>query len=262
MGIAREVINMVRSKYIDGKKVCSICKEAYPMTEEYFCSSNRIKDGFRGQCKKCKHKVDYEDVKAHVQKKNKERYEKNKDEILKKQRIYSALKKEHYKKYHAEYYKEHRCELKQRSIDYYHENKSKLYSNRKEYVKRWWNTEKGKEKRRIYCQKRRSLKDSLPNSLTVDEWNESIEYFNNECAYCGCDTEMLHQDHVIPISKGGGYIKSNIIPACPSCNFSKNRADMETWYKKQTFFLQSRLDMIHLWVGADLKNKNQQLSIL
>lgn len=253
---------MVQSKYIDGKKVCSVCKQAYPMTEEYFCRSNRIKDGFRGQCKKCKHKKDYEDVKVHVQKKNKERYEKNKDERLEKQKVYRACKKEYYKKYHATYYKEHSRELKRRSNDYYHENKSNLYPKRKEYAKRWWNTEEGKEKRRIYYQRRRSLKDRLPNSLTVDEWNESVEYFNNECAYCGRNAETLHQDHVIPISKGGGYIKSNIIPACPSCNFSKNRADMETWYKKQSFFSQLKLDKIHSLVGADIKNKNQQLSIL
>ena len=248
----------------EGFKRCSICEEVLPLNEEFFGRSSRIKDGFRGQCKKCKRKKDYEDVKSHVLEKNKIRYNKNKETIISKQKVYRELKKKHYQEYNKEYYIKNKELLKSASSAYYYENKNnaKMKATRKEYAKRWWNTEKGKEKRRIYCQKRRSLKDSLPNSLTVDEWNESIEYFNNECAYCGCDTEMLHQDHVIPISKGGGYIKSNIIPACPSCNFSKNRADMETWYKKQTFFLQSRLDMIHLWVGADLKNKNQQLSIL
>lgn len=257
-----EVINMVKSKYIDGKKVCSICKRAYPMTEEYFCRSNRIKDGFRGQCKKCRHKKEYEDVKVHVQKKNKERYEKNKVEILKKQKVYRKLKKEHYKKYHAAYYKEHSCELKHRSSVRYHDNKSVILESRKEYSKKWRNTEKGKSKTRLYYQKRKALKKMLPNSLTETDWVEASEYFGGKCAYCDSVSETSHQDHVIPISKGGGYIKSNIIPACPSCNFSKNRADMEIWYKKQTFFSQSRLDKIHSWIGADIKNKKQQLSIL
>lgn len=264
MGIAREVINMVRSKYIDGKKVCSICKEAYPMTEEYFCRSNRIKDGFRGQCKKCKHKVDYEDVKSHVLEKNKIRYNKNKETIISKQKVYRELKKKHYQEYNKEYYIKNKELLKSASSAYYYENKNnaKMKATRKEYAKNWRRTKDGKLKLQKYRQTRRSIKRQLPCSLTIEEWCESLEYFDNACAYCCEKNDELHQEHIIPLSKGGGYIKQNIIPACPNCNYSKNAQKMEDWYPVQNFYTKMQLDKIKSWMGVDLEYNTQQISIL
>ena len=253
---------MVRSKYIDGKKVCSICKEAYPMTEEYFCRSNRIKDGFRGQCKNCKHKVDYEDVKAHVQKKNKERYEKNKDEISLKNKEYRLANAEWYKEYNKSYYILNSKEIKSKANAYYHSNKNEIAEKRKEYSRLWWKTDRGVQKRRLYKHKRKALSRLLPNAFTTQEWKEAIDYFGGTCAYCGESCGEFHQDHVIPLSKGGGYIKQNIIPACPACNLSKNAQDMEIWYLKQSFYSLDRVDKIHSWIGVDPKYNTQQLSIL
>jgi bacterioferritin-associated ferredoxin len=79
-------------------------------------------------------------------------------------------------------------------------------------------------------------------------WYMAIKHFGGVCAYCGVKVERLHQDHVIPVAKGGGYIKSNIIPVCGRCNTSKNSADMETWYKSKPYFDEERYKRIRLWI--------------
>lgn len=50
------------------------------------------------------------------------------------------------------------------------------------------------------------------------------------CAYCGEKTESPTRDHAQPISKGGGTHPHNIVPACGSCNRSKNNKPATEWY--------------------------------
>lgn len=47
------------------------------------------------------------------------------------------------------------------------------------------------------------------------------------CAYCGDLAE--HLDHVVPLSKGGDDIESNIVPACAPCNLSKGAKTLAEW---------------------------------
>lgn len=50
-----------------------------------------------------------------------------------------------------------------------------------------------------------------------------------ECQLCGCGVQIsnhkcdnaAHLDHIVPMSKGGGHIKSNVQTLCRSCNLSK-----------------------------------------
>lgn len=57
--------------------------------------------------------------------------------------------------------------------------------------------------------------------LTLDQWRAILVAFAGHCAYCGKVPERLTMDHVIPASKGGQHIASNVVPACFSCNQSK-----------------------------------------
>lgn len=93
----------------------------------------------------------------------------------------------------------------------------------------------------IRCHERRQI--STVNSLTPTEWLEAIEAFDKTCAYCG-SIHNLTMDHVIAVSNGGTAHKSNIIPACSSCNSSKQASDMVEWYTKQIFYSKERLDNI------------------
>lgn len=59
-----------------------------------------------------------------------------------------------------------------------------------------------------------------------DNWVETLNYFNEECIYCETK-ENLTREHLIPIMKGGLHCKSNVVPACLSCN--RERKDSISW---------------------------------
>lgn len=87
-------------------------------------------------------------------------------------------------------------------------------------------------------------------AFSHQDWKEVLIYFNGECAYCGCTPRRsvkLTKDHVVPISTGGRTVPSNMVPACSSCNSSKNSEEFKTWFMKQPFFSQERLNRVFKW---------------
>ena len=101
-----------------------------------------------------------------------------------------------------------------------------------------------KDRNKYNFEKRRTMRNNLLSDLTQYEWKETLLYFNNKCAYCGISEEecfknyhkFLSQDHILALSKGGGFTKNNIVPACPSCNSSKNNMSIEDFYNKSSTF--------------------------
>lgn len=94
------------------------------------------------------------------------------------------------------------------------------------------------------CHNRRS---STIGSITAEQWYRACEAFNLSCAYCGRE-HKLTMDHIVAVSKGGATDVSNIIPACQSCNSSKQDKDMIEWYTKQPFYNKDRLETIFKYV--------------
>ena len=76
-------------------------------------------------------------------------------------------------------------------------------------------------------------KMALPATFTESQWKHALEYFDYKCAYCGVRLEKAHQEHFIPVSKGGGYTRHNIVPSCKRCNFSKSNKDPFVWLEKK-----------------------------
>ncbi len=101
-------------------------------------------------------------------------------------------------------------------------------------------------------QERRAKKKRLPHTLTVEQWTNTKKYFNDSCAYCGISEQehrekyeqVLHQEHIIPLSKGGGYTKNNIIPSCHRCNASKGDGYLNDWYHTQEYYTNKRENKI------------------
>jgi 5-methylcytosine-specific restriction endonuclease McrA len=88
------------------------------------------------------------------------------------------------------------------------------YANRA-YAK---NPEKGIAK----AERRRARKANAPiNDFTATDWQEMKAHYGYRCVYCGKKFQRLTQDHIIPLSAGGSHTKSNIVPACRSCNSKK-----------------------------------------
>jgi len=83
------------------------------------------------------------------------------------------------------------------------------------------------------------------------EWQKILDSFGHQCAYCGCDDKALIPEHIVSQS----YLSQsnpeavdligNIVPACGSCNKSKNTQDVDEWYPIHQQFKQWKLDKIH-----------------
>ena len=118
--------------------------------------------------------------------------------------------------------------------------------------------------------RRNARKKTLPNNFTNEEWLHCLTYWSDKCAYCEGRQNVLHQEHFIPLSKGGGYTATNIVPACKFCNTSKGNQEARKWAMKKfgkptgkqiidkilsyfdTIGEQLQVDPNHTWEG-DLK---------
>ena len=70
-------------------------------------------------------------------------------------------------------------------------------------------------------ERRRSRKSGAPiNDLTNSDWLAILDKSGHRCSYCGTQ-ERLTQDHVVPLSRGGSHTRTNVVPACRSCNSRK-----------------------------------------
>lgn len=73
---------------------------------------------------------------------------------------------------------------------------------------------------RVHGQNQRAKQLGAVHNLTIDEWFETLAYFNYKCAYCGIkDYEVI--EHYLPVGVAGTTI-SNCVPACASCNVVKD----------------------------------------
>jgi prophage antirepressor-like protein len=84
------------------------------------------------------------------------------------------------------------------------------------------------------------------------EWSKVVDEFDHKCAYCGIseDKTKMIPEHIVAQSIMSEEhpelcdLVGSIVPACGCCNGSKNTSDMETWFRKQSFFSEYRLQKI------------------
>lgn len=235
-------------------KTCNKCKIENPATPEYFNRDIKMKDGLFNTCKDCDR--EYREQRRARNEKKKFIYD---DKIMKtcikcKMEEPATLEyfhkdirsedglvnecKECRKEYSEKHYQKNREEILEYSRKYYKENREYHLEFMKKY------SLENPEVDRLKVQRRRARIAQLPYTLTVREWEEALEYFNNECAYCGVQENNLQQEHVIPVIKGGGYTQDNIIPACGTCNASKNARDLEEWYVSYEHYDEDRLNKV------------------
>ena len=73
-----------------------------------------------------------------------------------------------------------------------------------------------------YKMRQRLIENCVVNDFIKADWQEILQTFNYRCAYCHKESNRMEKDHIIPLSRGGNHTKSNIIPACRSCNSRKH----------------------------------------
>lgn len=73
------------------------------------------------------------------------------------------------------------------------------------------------------ARKRRALlANVLGPGLTESEWSEILEFNDHRCAYCLEQSNSLEVDHIVALARGGSHSADNVVPACETCNTSKN----------------------------------------
>jgi len=87
--------------------------------------------------------------------------------------------------------------------------------------------------RRVRAARRRKRRmDAADNDLTSSQWAELVAAWGG-CAYCGASGVPLQRDCVQPLSRGGRYTVSNVVPACASCNASKSNDEVTSWLRRK-----------------------------
>jgi hypothetical protein len=122
------------------------------------------------------------------------------------------------------YYKRHKKKELQRLRKWKKENKKRVLAMNKK-----WKIN-NPEKLRLYSIKRKIKEGKV--ELTENEWKKILLNYKNRCIYCSCKLyskkdknynikNLRTIDHKRSINKGGKTVKENIVPACLSCNSSK-----------------------------------------
>ena len=94
------------------------------------------------------------------------------------------------------------------------------------------------------------------------EWGKVLKEFDHKCAYCGKKTALM-PEHIVPQSEMAKVnphevsLISSIVPSCGACNHSKNKNDMETWFRSQSFFTENKLKKIVRHHNKYKLNKSQ-----
>jgi 5-methylcytosine-specific restriction endonuclease McrA len=95
-------------------------------------------------------------------------------------------------------------------------------------------------------QNNRAKQAGTRHDLTMEQWLETLEYFDHKCAYCGGEYQVI--EHYLPIYKAGTTV-SNCVPACLYCNIMKDKQGHDlSFYQNEYVILYcegcgSRLDV-------------------
>lgn len=224
----RRINDSIRYKTIDETKckLCLMCNEYLPMTNEYFYKKN-TKDGLNSYCIPCSFKKSREWVDS-----NPEKYK-----ILKLKKVANKTEAQ-----------------KQRSRD------SSKERNLNGKFKKW--QQENRNKIKDYNEYRSMNKK---HDISESEWDICKDYFDYACAYCSLPLEQhftifngkstlsdFHKEH---FDHDGANDITNCIPSCKSCNSRKHIKTFDEWYCDQNeVYSKRRFNKICKWIFEIVHN--------
>lgn len=194
------------------RKLCTICQDEHPLTEEYFSKNYRTKDGWDYTCKVCKSKQ------AH------DTYMRNQEDRKRRVREYNNKNREAKRIKDRAYYRAHAVAIRAHVREYrrIHGEEHRRYN--REYAKNH------RQQRRVSERNRRArLRNN--GTHTIQDIIRQYKRQRGRCYYCGHKVPWRkhHVDHVIPLIKGGSNGPSNLVIACPTCNCRKRDKFLWEW---------------------------------
>lgn len=276
-------------------RICKKCGRELPETDEYFSKSKECRYGIGYTCKECtskskkqydknnevsiaeRKKQYYKKNKQHFAELKKQHYKDNREQFIEYSKQYREEHTELVVEYRKQYYIDNKENISELKKQYYKDNKEHLKNYSKQYaetnkeqIKKYYKDNehriseykkqyklKNKEYFRIKNQEYKSKKRELSHTLTIQQWENCLEYFEHKCVYCGSETK-LSQDHFVALSKNGGYDVDNIIPSCKICNSSKHNNDFFDWYPKQSFYSKEREQNILTYLNMVTEENDNQ----
>lgn len=209
-------------------QICRVCKQRKPLRE--FHRKKDAKLGSQSICKECcLHRA-------------KKYYLDNKEQIDARTKKYNFEHKEQRAEYTRRYRLEHKEEEKARFKKYREEHKEQIAKQQRDYClkhkkqiaernKQWWQTKRGHSLGTTYNHRRRARKAEVEgDGVSPEEFERIIQGQGGKCNMCGkrfCKSRRATMDHIIPLSKGGPHISSNIQALCGSCNSEKHAKIMK-----------------------------------
>lgn len=166
----------------------------------------------------------YQENKEKILSNNKDYIKKNKLRVAKRKRAYAIRNKDKIKKYMTNYWQKNRNSLTVKTKEWYENNKSRVLKLHYD----WRRNNPEKQRNMITTQRARRRGWRGNATVSVREWKDLLFIHGGRCAYCGA-TKNIQQDHIVPLSKGGEHNIKNILPACRSCNSSKNNKNLCNW---------------------------------
>lgn len=140
-------------------------------------------------------------------------------------------KRQRSKEQHAAYYQANRERLlAQMAVRYSAKREEELAGHRAYYQA---NSERIKRNARAWAEanpERRKAsevrrKNRLNSQMSQEDIELSVAYRktikDDPCYYCGVQSEAMHDDHLIPLAKGGTDHWFNLVRACQRCNCRK-----------------------------------------
>lgn len=129
------------------------------------------------------------------------------EDFLRYQKEYYRKNKERHRERREKYRLAHREEHKIASIEYYNRNKDKYREKNKISYRRpqnryWALISSARQRKKVV-------------EITFEDFKEITKY---PCAYCGDENSNYGVDRV---NSNQGYIKSNCVSCCKTCNFMK-----------------------------------------
>lgn len=219
----------------DGLKLCLSCEQWKPASEDYYS----LKEGkLYSQCRAC---IKLKNKEYYSKKENKERQREwqRKPENKEKASLYQKRRrktdpglKEYQRLKQREYM--NKPGIKERHREY---SRQRRLSNPMK-IRAYQTSDRGRKHAVVSTARQRARKMGLAATLTFEQWEMALSYWDGCCAICNRQLYGLFHtaaaDHWIPINNPHcpGSIIENIIPMCggnDGCNNSKSTKVASEW---------------------------------
>lgn len=168
-----------------------------------------------------KNKIYRERNKEKIETTKRRYYEQNRDKIQELRKKFQAENRERL----AEKKKQYKDSNKEKVADTNSRSGAKYRANNREKITKAKHKyyQENKMIYRLQNQKRKALKKQVGGALSKGIAEKVLALQKGKCRICKSKliAKNFHLDHIVPISKGGQNIDSNIQILCPTCNLSK-----------------------------------------